>query len=149
MPARLTVAGDAFFSVSTCVDRYRRETAIFTKFKLRNGRKPRRVADLEHHLDVVRHGHAVAVRQRQDLVVVQDRVQILDPDRVDGPVGRDPRVVGVVPIAGLGPHGRKDARRPLLADRIDLAVHLLRSNSFRVEAARAMLQVHYFMQYSS
>ena len=50
------------------------------------------VVRLEHHLAVGRHGDAVAVGQRQRLVVVQHRVEVLDPDSVHGPVQHEPDV---------------------------------------------------------
>ena len=90
--------------------------------------------DLEHDLDVVGHGDAIAVGERQDLVVVQDGVEILDPDGVDGPVGDDPRVEVVVPVVVLGPDGREHSRGPLPAQGVRLAVHLLRAEGLGVEA---------------
>lgn len=45
---------------------------------------------LEDELDVVGHGYPITIGQGQDLVVVQDRVEVLDPDGVHGSVAYDP-----------------------------------------------------------
>mmetsp|Transcript_82350 Transcript_82350/g.197524 ORF Transcript_82350/g.197524 Transcript_82350/m.197524 type:complete len:323 (-) Transcript_82350:85-1053(-) len=69
---------------------------------------------LEHDAAVVRHGDAVVVGQRQDLVVIQDRVQVLDPNCVNGPIANDPRVVLQDTIIPLLPDGSKHSRRPFV-----------------------------------
>jgi hypothetical protein len=90
--------------------------------------------DLEHHLDVIRHADAVAVGQRQDAVVVEHGVEVLDPDGVHRAVGHDPGVVRRLRVVELRPHGREHARGPLAAHGVHLAVHLLRPHGLRVEA---------------
>ena len=49
------------------------------------GRSVVNVVRLENDFAQVGHGHAVSVGQRQRPVVVQHRVEIFDPHRVDGP----------------------------------------------------------------
>ena len=51
------------------------------------------VVRLEDDLAVVRHGQPVAVGQRQRSVVVQHRVEVLDPQRVHRTVQHDPHVL--------------------------------------------------------
>ena len=47
--------------------------------------------------DLARGGHwdAVAVGERQSSVVVENRVEVLDPDRIDGPVEHQPDVISL------------------------------------------------------
>ena len=51
------------------------------------------VVHLEENLGVGRHRDSVAVGQCERLVVVKYRVQVLDPDGVDGAVKDEPHVV--------------------------------------------------------
>ena len=51
------------------------------------------VVYLEYDLARGRHRDAIAVRQRQSLVVVQHRVEIFDPDCVDWAVQNQPDVL--------------------------------------------------------
>ena len=94
---------------------------------------------LEEDLDVVRHGEAVARGERQDLVVVEHGVEVLDPDGVDGPVLRDPRDVGQVAVVVLLPDGGEDALDPLAGDGVGLAVELRRLDGLGVHAHDADL----------
>ena len=48
---------------------------------------------LEHDLTVRRHRDAISVGQRQLLGVVQDGVEVLDPDGVDWTIENQPHVV--------------------------------------------------------
>ena len=51
------------------------------------------VVHLEHDLTVGRHGDTIAVSQGQCLVVVQHRVEILNPDSVYGAIQEQPDIV--------------------------------------------------------
>ena len=51
------------------------------------------VVHLKDDLAVGRHGDAVTVSQGQGLVVVQHRVQVLDPDGVHRPIKHQPHVL--------------------------------------------------------
>ena len=53
------------------------------------------VVHLEDDLTVRRHDDTVSVRQRQRLVVVQDGVEVLNPDRVHRAVQQQPHVVSL------------------------------------------------------
>lgn len=64
---------------------------------------------LEHSLNVVRHWHAITVGERQDLVIVEDGVEIFDPDGIHGAIGDDPGVVRVLTVIVLCPHGSENA----------------------------------------
>ncbi len=56
------------------------------------------VSHLEHDYDVGRHGNAVAIGQLEDTVVIEDGVEVLNPDRVHRPVRNDPRNELVRPL---------------------------------------------------
>ena len=51
------------------------------------------VVNLEENLGVGCHRNAIAVRQCQRLVVVQHRVQVLDPDGVNRSVKNQPHII--------------------------------------------------------
>lgn len=63
------------------------------------------------------------VGEGEELVVVEHGVEVLDPDGVHGPIGDDPRVVGVGLLVVLGPHGREHTRGPLAAHQVHLLCH--------------------------
>jgi hypothetical protein len=41
---------------------------------------------LEDDFAIRRHGQSIAIGQREGAVIVQDRIEIFNPERVDGPV---------------------------------------------------------------
>ena len=87
----------------------------------------RRVVDvvrLEDDLAAAGHGHAVAVGQRQRPVVVQHRVEVLDPHGVDGTVQHDPHVLAAFRLQRFAPQRREDAVRPVVGRHVQPAEHL-------------------------
>mmetsp|Transcript_78729 Transcript_78729/g.197786 ORF Transcript_78729/g.197786 Transcript_78729/m.197786 type:complete len:473 (-) Transcript_78729:426-1844(-) len=98
------------------------------------------VLNFEDNLAVVCHRDAVVVGKGQDLVVVQDRVEVLNPNRVDRAVTDDPSGLLDVAVVPLLPDRREHARRPLLGDRILHAVHLRVRDGLRVHD-RAMVRL--------
>mmetsp|Transcript_44095 Transcript_44095/g.42770 ORF Transcript_44095/g.42770 Transcript_44095/m.42770 type:complete len:971 (-) Transcript_44095:205-3117(-) len=99
----------------------------------RRGRSVVEVLHLEDHLGQVDHGDPLRVRQRQDLVVVQHRVQVLYPQRVHRPIANDPRVVAVLLVVVFLPDLGEDPWHPLASDVVHHTVHLLPSDGLRVD----------------
>ena len=70
------------------------------------------VVRLEDDFAVRRHGQTVPVGQRQRPVVVQHRVEVLDPQRIHRAVQDEPNVLSTFCSQRFAPQGRKDSVRP-------------------------------------
>ena len=76
---------------------------------------------------------ALAVREAEHLVVVEHRVHVLDPQRVDRAVKDHPLAVGRRVTDG-GAHERRDEPvRPLLRHEVELAIQLAHGDGLGVE----------------
>ena len=102
----------------------------------RGRRRHGKVLHLEQQRHGAAHADAVAVDQRQRLVVVHDGVHGLDPQRVHGAVQDEPLLVGLVVLAEVAEHGRQDAVRPLHRLQVVRAVQLVHVDALRVDHLR-------------
>ena len=66
------------------------------------------VVRLEDDLAIGRHGQPVAVGQRQRPVIIQHRVEILDPQRVHRSIQHQPNVFSLLGFQRLPPQSRKN-----------------------------------------
>ena len=76
------------------------------------GRGVHQVFGLEHCFHRWGHRDAVAIGKREQLVVVQDCVQVFNPDGIDRTIEHDPRVLALG-LRPFSPQDRKDAIRPI------------------------------------
>eukprot|EP00955_Chlamydomonas_euryale_P005078 54229-Chlamydomonas_euryale.AAC.10 len=99
-------------------------------------RRRRRVGEvlrLKERLHGGCHEDAVAVGECQHLVVVEHRVEVLDPDRVHRAVEHDPRVLVLV-LGGTAPQHGKHAVGPVARRCVHAAKHLRRGDRLGVHA---------------
>ena len=90
----------------------------------RRRRRPAEILDLEEQLDDGRDREALAVRERERLVVVEHGVEVLGPLRVDVAVEDDPVALAQLPEvvrAHRADDGREQAVGPLERRRVQLA----------------------------
>ena len=96
-------------------------------------RRHGQVLGLEEQRHLLGHGDALAVDEREYLVVVHHRVHALDPDGVDRRVEEDPLLVRPLVRATRAHHRRQDAVAPLARAQVELAVELAERHRLRVD----------------
>eukprot|EP00982_Pelagococcus_subviridis_P013775 31278-Pelagococcus_subviridis.AAC.10 len=99
----------------------------------RRGRN-REILHLEHHRHRGRHLDDLAGHEAQLLVVVQHRVHVLDPDRVDRAVEQQPLLVRSRLLGEVAHVTREDAVGPLVRRVVEIAVQLSHRDRLRVQA---------------
>ena len=100
------------------------------------------VLRLEDGLHGVGHLDPVAVGQGQDLVVVEHRVQVLDPDGVHWSVQHDPRVLALA-LGGPPPEHGEDSIRPVPGRGVQPSEHLRRGDRLWVHPPDNVLSVEH------
>ena len=75
------------------------------------GARLAQVVCLQQQSDAGRQTDPLAVDEAEQLRVVEHRVEVLDPERVDGPVEHQPAPVGRRRVAGVGRRRRPLGRR--------------------------------------
>eukprot|EP00955_Chlamydomonas_euryale_P104727 365589-Chlamydomonas_euryale.AAC.2 len=99
------------------------------------GRRKLEVADLKDELHVRQQADALVGRQREQAVVVHDRVHRLDPVGVEVAVEHDPLGVVVRHVGELAHVERQQAVLPLARRHIDVPIQLLRGDGLGVDVA--------------
>eukprot|EP00968_Pinguiococcus_pyrenoidosus_P021235 scaffold2724_cov260-Pinguiococcus_pyrenoidosus.AAC.22 len=94
-----------------------------------------------HHLEEHLHLHleldALSVRKAQRHVIVKNRIHVLDPQRVDGPVEHRPLPV-LRGVRDVHAHQRRgETVVPLLRELVELAIQLPHRDALRIEHAHA------------
>ena len=79
---------------------------------------------LEDDLTSRGHGDSVTVGQRQSLVVVQYRVEVLNPDGIDRPIQDEPYMLAFLCAERASPQGGEDAVGPVVGGHVQPAEHL-------------------------
>ena len=98
------------------------------------------VLDLEGHLGCVKHRNTLGISKSQNLVVIKDSVEVLNPNGVDRTIAANP-VVGLVALGVLRlPDFGENARLPL-ADRVHHTEHLLTCDGLRIHLGNDVLVV--------
>eukprot|EP00964_Phaeocystis_antarctica_P055483 scaffold32640_cov63-Phaeocystis_antarctica.AAC.1 len=105
------------------------------------GRGDSEVHALEDQVHARRHGDDLARHEAELLVVVEHRVHVLDPHRVDRPVEDHPPPLDRLVLRALPVDDREDAVGPLVAHRVELAVEPAGRHRLGVEARVAHLDV--------
>mmetsp|Transcript_13850 Transcript_13850/g.49705 ORF Transcript_13850/g.49705 Transcript_13850/m.49705 type:complete len:401 (+) Transcript_13850:634-1836(+) len=101
------------------------------------------VRDFEDHVHEPLHRDDLAAVQTQLLVVVEHRVHVFDPNRVDGAVQHEPLPVRARVVRESLVHHREDAVLPLLRLRVALSVQLTHRDRLRVHALELALHLSF------
>eukprot|EP00967_Tisochrysis_lutea_P005318 scaffold6363_cov25-Tisochrysis_lutea.AAC.4 len=113
-----------------------------------NGRQPspvarhggwrgdREVHGLKDQVHPRRHGNYLARHQAELLVVVEYRVHVLDPNRVDGPVKDHPSPLVRGVLGAIAVNDSQDAIGPFVGNLVELTVQPSRRHRLRVETRR-------------
>ena len=98
------------------------------------------VLDLEGHLCSVEHGNTLGISEGEDLVIVEHRVEVLDPNGIDGTIAANPVVhfvrLGVLSLPDFG----ENTGFPL-SNIVHHTEHLLAGDGLRVHLGDHVLGV--------
>ena len=104
-----------------------------TRARHRGGRGLAQVLHFEQDGHLRRHHDALAGEEREQFVIVQQRVHGLDPQCVYGPVEQRPLLVGALVLADVAHEPREDPVRPLVRRRVEAPVNLVVGQRQRVD----------------
>jgi len=90
------------------------------------------VLNFEDQLALVSHGDTFTVGEGEDLIVIEDSVEVLDPDCIDWPVAGEPDIELRRPRVALLPESGENSRDPVIGDLALHTVHLFVCDCFRV-----------------
>jgi len=99
-----------------------------------SGRGVVEVFDFEDHLTVLTHRNTITGSEGQNLVIIQDSVEVFNPNGIDGSIANNPSVDLLLLIIGLAPDFRENTGNPIIRDFTLNTVHFLGSDSLRVHS---------------